>query len=232
MNFQHWYQKTEQTFLKSSLLNAINQLDALNDIDNITQLGGIALSNSILQQFGKIKPVIVSDTKHDNANIIALNSYLPLQNKSVDFLFVFHRFEISQDPHVLMREIHRVVKDDGYVLLVSLNDAPVLGIIKRMFFSFSNAVDIKRKVSIKQADDWFSVLGFSKRKQLFLFGKKIWDNIFNGHLKAMNHYLLHFGDVYCCLYQKQVVPLTFDLPKVKRSLEIKPILVETRNYEQ
>jgi hypothetical protein len=34
------------------------------------------------------------------------------------------------------------------------------------------------------------------------------------------------------LFYKEDEMVTFDLPKVKRSLEIKPILVETRNYEQ
>ncbi len=85
---------------------------------------------------------------------------------------------------------------------------------------------------MKKSDEWFSVLGFVKRQTFYSFKNNSLHNIFNKKLYILNLNFFKFRCVYSCLYQKQIVPLTFDASMWQQKVKLaKQSLVETRNYD-
>ncbi len=228
MNFSHWYQKREQAYLKSSLMHVLQSIDEVKLQTDLVQLGASLLPFSKQTLLGKQQIITLSDSIFDVTNIVSSTELLPIQSKSIDFVLVMHSFETSNNAHALIREVNRILKDDGFVFVVALNKPSFVNIIANMSRLFSPKLDIKRNMPISKMDDWFMVLGFSKIKQQLLFNKKLLNEIFNGKLLKLNNYLFQCGVVYTCLYQKRVMPLTLNTEKWQQKRRLKPILAETR----
>ena len=232
MNFLHWYQNPEQSVLKSSLTQTLKAIDEIKLLNHFLQIGSQGL-NIIKPILGTEQSFIsISSSKFNAADIVSLDDLLPIQTKSIDFILVMHSFETSNNAHALIREINRVIKDDGLVFVVALNKPSFINIIAIIQDFFVPKLDIKRTIPAHKMDDWFSLLGFSKIKQNYLFNKNSLDKLFNGKLAQINQYLFQCGTVYCCLYKKTVLPLTLDTERWNKPIALKPALIETRNQHK
>lgn len=152
--------------------------------------------------------------------VIAEPDALPISANSIDAVMLTHCIEFQPDPHHVIREAHRVLIADGYLLLTGFNPhsavgmgrfLPGLGRIYPWQGHFFSASRVK---------DWLHLIGFEVLAE---------QRFFNSAMLAMEYrqgrwqrfserYLRYFASSYLLVARKRELPLTPIRPKwhVKR----------------
>jgi len=108
---------------------------------------------------------INSDKKQQHA-VISTNEQLPISTDDVDLVVASHVLEMSQNPHLVLREIDRVLVPEGHCILVGFNPYALSNISMNKSLSFlqrRKEAQIKgsnKMRSVTRVRDWFSLLGF------------------------------------------------------------------------
>ena len=85
---------------------------------------------------------------------------LPLESQSVDLLILPHVLEFSEDPHQLLREVERVLRPEGRVIVFGLNPFSLWG-ARHMLSSWWFRPKLPRHtrmVPLSQLRDWLKLL--------------------------------------------------------------------------
>ena len=83
------------------------------------KLGG--LSCELDSQISNIPHQVSLDKANPLRNIEAKNNELPFISKAFDVCIMANQLDYTEDPHRLLREIDRIMIDDGYLLKVNLH---------------------------------------------------------------------------------------------------------------
>jgi|JI7StandDraft_1071085.scaffolds.fasta_scaffold00336_11 SAM-dependent methyltransferase len=94
------------------------------------------------------------------ASVIADPDDLPFIEHAVDAVLLTHTLEYTQDPHHVIREAHRVLMPDGYLLLSGFNPISVCGLLKLWPGLQQSLPWTGRFFSIARVKDWLALLGF------------------------------------------------------------------------
>lgn len=97
--------------------------------------------------------------------------HLPLKNDSVNHIILPFVLDFSRDPHQLLREVHRSLTGDGYILITGFNPfSPALlsGWLPRKHAAFPWAGRYFSKLRVK---DWLSLLGYEVVQQDYYVGR-------------------------------------------------------------
>ncbi|TCJ13194.1 SAM-dependent methyltransferase [Parasulfuritortus cantonensis] len=84
---------------------------------------------------------------------------LPIAGQSIDLLALPHMLEFSPNPHQLLREVERVLRPEGHLLLAGFNPFGLWG-LKRTFGSQRGYPWHGRFLHLTRIKDWLSLLGF------------------------------------------------------------------------
>lgn len=148
---------------------------------------------------------------------VANNEELPLANDSIDVVVLHHALDFTDDSHRLLREVTRVLRPGGQMLIVGFNPLSYWGLWKL----FKRKINIPwrgRFISRKRISDWLQLLELDiesvdygvhflplKFSRLLRYADKI--EKFGGSIKSP------FGGAYFILCVKQRIPLTPALPR-------------------
>ncbi|MCC5869456.1 MAG: class I SAM-dependent methyltransferase [Gammaproteobacteria bacterium] len=95
---------------------------------------------------------------------------LPLATHSVDVLLLPHTLEHAPSPHALLREVDRVLRPDGQVLILGLSRLSAFG-LRRLVSRSQFPSGLERFVSEHRVRDWLQLLDCEVRVQRrYLFG--------------------------------------------------------------
>lgn len=88
------------------------------------------------------------------------NGELPLRDQSVDLVTLPHVLEFSADPHQLLREVDRVLRPEGRVVVTGFNPISLWGLrhalpLARPFLPCNSQV-----IALPRLRDWFKLLSF------------------------------------------------------------------------
>lgn len=90
------------------------------------------------------------------------NGELPFRNQSVDLVTLPHVLEFSNDPHQLLREVDRVLRPEGRVVVTGFNPISLWGIrgavptrLRRPFLPRESQM-----IALPRLRDWFKLLSF------------------------------------------------------------------------
>lgn len=85
---------------------------------------------------------------------------LPIATASVDLVVLPHTLEFSQNPHQVLREVQRVLRPEGRVVLSGFNPWSLWGVARR----FGADADVYpwcgQFISLPRIKDWMALLGF------------------------------------------------------------------------
>lgn len=153
----------------------------------------------------------------DGKHAVADNEVLPLETDSIDVALIHHALDFTQDCHRLLREVSRVLRPGGKLLIVGFNPFSSWGLWRL----------IKRKKSIpwqgrfiawRRVSDWLKLLELSQDgvefglhfvpmrfRRLLNFSIRLeqWGNRFNSPM----------GGAYFIVCTNQVVPVTPIMPR-------------------
>lgn len=104
----------------------------------------------------------------DKCSLLCSADELPLDGKSVDVALLPHTLDFSEHPHKVLREVHRVLRPEGHVVIIGFNPFSIWG-IKRL---------LKRKrgipwqgsfFALSRIKDWLELLEFETTHGRMLF---------------------------------------------------------------
>ncbi|AUG99846.1 methyltransferase domain-containing protein [Prodigiosinella confusarubida] len=139
-----------------------------------------------------------------SAHVIATPSQLPFVEKSVDACLLAHILEYSSDPHSVLREVDRILINDGWIIISGFNPVSLVGLGKVVPGLRKRQPYCSRMFSQMRIMDWLSLLNYEivYRASLHVLpwrqqGKGRWDN---------NLPLL--GCINLIVARKRTIPLT------------------------
>ncbi|BFU63942.1 class I SAM-dependent methyltransferase [Rodentibacter abscessus] len=146
----------------------------------------------------KISPNLTALLTPSDSLIQAELTDLPLIQKEIHACFLANTLNFAQDPHQILREVQRVLTDDGWVFISSFNPISPL-IFKRKLGEFPF-----RKYPLYRIIDWLELLNFEILEQKNLSIKETYPNL--------------FSPLTLIVAQKRTYPLTFNTEKVRSKM--------------
>ncbi|WP_369789888.1 class I SAM-dependent methyltransferase [Rouxiella sp. WC2420] len=135
--------------------------------------------------------------------------YLPFEQKSVDACLLCHTLNYATDPHRILREVDRVLIDDGWLVLSGFAPFSLLGIGKCVPFFRKRQPFNSRMFTQTRLIDWLSLLNyevmFKARFQVLPWHRQ-GGRLLSAHLPAL-------GCMTVIVARKRTLPL---LPTAKK----------------
>lgn len=82
---------------------------------------------------------------------------LPLLSESVDVAILPHTLEYSSRPHAILREVHRVLRADGHLLVLGFKPGGLWG-LRRLIPGAAMPPGIRTMIADRQLTDWLRLL--------------------------------------------------------------------------
>ena len=165
----------------------------------------------------------------DDLQVIANTTQLPFEAKSIDACLLAHTLSWSQDPHRVLREVDRVLIDDGWMIISGFNPFSLLGISKGIPGLHKRAPWSGRMFSQTRLLDWLSLLNYEvvyrTRFQVVPWHSQ-GGKVISAHLPAL-------GCLNIVVARKRTFPLT--PTKMKKSLnkaQLRQTVNATRQFRE
>lgn len=148
-------------------------------------------------------------------NLIAKPEALPLTQKSIDACLMTHCLAYSHDPHWLLREVDRVLIDDGWLIISGFNPFSLLGMAKLVPVLRKRQPYCSRFFPSVRVFDWLSLLNYE-----VLYHRNCQIIPWLGANRRVNKSCGGVGVLSVIVARKRTYPLTptplkFKQPKVK-----------------
>lgn len=91
---------------------------------------------------------------YGSADVYAQSTMLPLDCQSMDLVVLPHGLELSEHPHQVLNEIHRILVPDGKLLLTGFNPVSLWG------WQHPGGASRHDMISWLRVKDWLAFLGF------------------------------------------------------------------------
>ncbi|SFU62158.1 methyltransferase domain-containing protein [Xenorhabdus koppenhoeferi] len=95
-----------------------------------------------------------------NMDVMADPHYLPFATKSADACLLAHMLTYSINPHWLLREVDRIIIDDGWLIISGFNPISVLGLRKAISPIYRRLVCRAQMFSMLRQLDWLRLLNY------------------------------------------------------------------------
>lgn len=149
------------------------------------------------------------------ALMLAEADALPVIENSVDAVLLSHCLEYTADPHHVVREAHRVLVPDGYLLLSGINPYSAVGFLKWLPGLAQKYPWQGRFFSAARIKDWLHLIGFEvlSEQRFFCSAMLAKDYKATRWQLCNEQYLNYFGAAYLLVARKRELPLTPIKPK-------------------
>ena len=143
-------------YLSNSIRVDYNQKIIVHGCDNfLKSLKNILTSKNIF--------FIHNNNRYDLSSSIYK---LPFEDNSIDTVILFHSIDFCKNPHNVFREVDRILKDDGEIILISFNIYSLLLVFK--FLAIKSFFWKKRIIGYTRIKDWLNLLSYKMVKLDFL----------------------------------------------------------------
>ena len=105
---------------------------------------------------------VVGDQIGEGVDLVSALDCLAIADDSVDVALLPHILEVHDDPHGVLREVDRILRSDGHIVILGFHPVSWWGfrhfVSRRKFPS-----GIQRMISEHRLSDWLRLLNFSVR---------------------------------------------------------------------
>jgi SAM-dependent methyltransferase len=87
---------------------------------------------------------------------------LPLDSQSLDLIVLPHTLELSAEPHQLLREVERVLRPEGRLLISAFNPWSLWGVRQKVghWTGYRYLPEVRAMISLPRLKDWLKLLNF------------------------------------------------------------------------
>ncbi len=127
--------------------------------DQFLQIG--TWGQNEFRRFARTKrTAVIGDGIEDSPDLVTAPNCLGIVNDSIDVVLLPHVLEAHEDPHGVLRELDRVLRSDGHVVILGFNPVSLWGL--RHYLSRRRfPPGCRRLVSEHRLRDWLRLLNFS-----------------------------------------------------------------------
>ncbi len=193
---------------------------------HMLKLGG--LSCEIASTMCNIQHQVSVDIKNPLHNIVADSYNLPFLEKSFDVVLLAHQLDYCDDPHRLLREVDRVMIDDGYLVLSGFNPISITGFSSLMPWRKHSLPWSGRMFTPHRIRDWLGLLNYevvhTDQYGVFPWKNPIWTWMESG----LGDCISPFGSLYFIVARKRTYPLKPIKPHWRLKRRLSPVRVNCR----
>lgn len=147
-----------------------------------------------------------------NVDIVARAEQLPLRSDSIDAVVLHHTLDFSTDPHLVLREVERVLIAEGRVVIVGFNPFSLWGLWRLVLRPRGSVPWGGHFLSYRRVADWLGLLGFDvEYTDVAAFVPPLparWERPFAGLERLARRYLPMLAGVYVMRAVKRVSTVT------------------------
>jgi len=162
---------------------ALQVEDALAGIfgDHLLQLGQWGPKNHLIQYSRTRRAMVLGcsalhpGTGHTpsraatpEVDAVVDSNCLGIYSDSVDAVLLPHILEVSADPHAILREVDRILRPDGHLVILGFNPISWWG-LRRTLSRGRFPPGVQHMISERRLRDWLSLLSFSVLRASFYF---------------------------------------------------------------
>ena len=149
----------------------------------------------------------------DRCRVRSVPEELPLDTKSTDVMLLPHTLDFCNDPHQVLREVSRVLRPEGHVVILGFNPVSLWGFRRLTVRRPRTAPWCGKFFRLSRIKDWLALLDFETTHGTMLYYRPPLHN--EGFMHRL-HFLDKMGDrwwpmmaaVYLVVAKKRVVGVT------------------------
>lgn len=162
--------------------------------------------------------------------------WLPFAENSTDLIVLPHALEFTDEPHQLLREIYRVMRPEGQLLIAGFNPFSLFG--AKRYFGREQAMPWNGNfITLYRLKDWLALLGFEVaggRLDCYVppFKQEKWLKRFGFFEKAGDRWWPVAGGVYFLRATKRVLGMRVITPTWARRVRKKALAPAARQARE
>jgi SAM-dependent methyltransferase len=170
------------------------------------------------------------------AQVLADPHWLPFAENGIDLVILPHTLEFTDEPHQLLREIHRVIRPEGQLIIAGFNPYSLFG-VKRYFGREQTMPWTGNFISLYRLKDWLSLLGFEVaggRLDCYVppFRQERWLQRFHFFERAGDRWWPIAGGVYFLRATKRILGMRVITPAWSRRVRKKALASAARQVRE
>lgn len=174
---------------------------------HMLKLGGLSCELSSCNC--NIQHQVHLDIQNPLHTLIADAYNLPFLEKSIDAAIIAHQLDYCDDPHHILREVDRVLIDDGYLIITGFNPISLTGLASFMPWRKNNLPWSGRMFSPNRVKDWLSLLNYQviECDQYALFPMQKYRILWTWLENSLGGWASPMGSLYFIVARKRTCPL-------------------------
>jgi SAM-dependent methyltransferase len=223
-----WFQFKNGPWVKESIQIRIDEWCPKLFGYHMLKLGG--LSCELATCNCNIQHQVYLDVKNPLHTVIADSHDLPFLSKSIDTVILAHQLEYSNDPHRMLREVDRVIVDDGYIIVSGFNPISVTGLLSLLPWRKKNLPWSGRMFTANRIRDWLGVLNYQvlECEQYGFFPMQNHGACCSWIENSLGSLGKNFGSLYFIVARKRTYPLKLIKPHWHFKRKLSPVRVNCR----
>jgi SAM-dependent methyltransferase len=205
-----------QELLQQERLQAARVLEGVFG-DQIVQVGCWGKPGWLLESARTQFAAVLAPAAGAGIGALSVGNRLAVLTDSVDAVFLPHTLEFGQDPHGILREVHRVLRPDGKLIVLGFNPMSWWGIRHRLAAK-GYPPGLRRQISQRRLSDWLRLLSLGIDGVHACYATAA-DTRIGGVVRRTQW----FASSYVLVATKETMPMTVIRPRLRR----KPRLVES-----
>lgn len=168
--------------------------------------------------------VLDSWAPSDRCDLLSRAHEIPLDGKSVDVALLPHTLDFSEQPHQVLREVHRILRPEGHVVLLNFNPLSLWG-LKRLLNRKREMPWQGNFFGLSRIKDWLALLEFETTQGRMIYyrpplqNEKMRDRMFFME-KAGDRWWPMGAAAYMVVAKKRVAGMTPIQPEWSRKLRV------------
>jgi SAM-dependent methyltransferase len=193
--------------------------------DQILQIGVWGEPDCFLDLARTQFTALFSDKAGPGVSSIAMPHQLPVLKDSVDAVLLPHTLELAEEPHSVLREVDRILRPDGKLIVLGFNPFSWLG-LRHQLASEGFPPGLRRQIPSGRLIDWLRLLNLNIESVTGCYA-----SVATGRMRTMLRRRSWFASVYVMVATKESIPMTIIRPRLRRRARLVEGLVNptTRN---
>ncbi len=193
--------------------------------DQIVQIGNWGAPELFLTQARTQFAALLGNELLPGVGAIVAPQRLPVITDSIDAVLLPHTLELGLEPHAVLREVHRVLRPDGKLIVLGFNPLSWWG-LKHTLSPSGFPPGLRRQIPKRRLSDWLRLLNLNIESVTGCYASVSAGKA--GKLLRRWHW---FASAYLLVATKETIPMTIIRPRVMHRARLVGGLVNptTRN---
>jgi len=177
--------------------------------DQIVQIGSWGPPGMLLESSRTQYSVLIGEEDSPGIKVRVSPQRLAIRTDCIDAVVLPHTLELSEDPHTVLREVHRVLRPDGKLIIFGFNPLSLWGLRHRLSLK-GYPPGVRRQISRRRLSDWLRLLNLSIDSSRACYATAP-----SGRVARTVRRPQWFASAYLLVATKETIPMTIIRPRLR-----------------